>query len=206
MKRYNITKKYKRIMRFENNTNNEPSITTIVQGSGTKDGHIIEPSNEFVPHKDEQVNVLDVSYVMNNIQNTHNKTTKYKYNDCGYEWEVTIVEECVDNGTGKCDCGREMTHTCNFVAVPQVLNANEKVTYCSIIRYVCNECGKEDETRTVKTPHNLKREPISDDIFDKIYCPNCGYETSIDYLKDFVWEYDGVKFFLKATGDEPEEL
>ena len=203
MKRYNITKKYKRIMRFENNTNNEPSITTIVQGSGTKDGHIIEPSNEFVPHKDEQVNVLDVSYVMNNIQNTHNKTTKYKYNDCGYEWEVTIVEECVDNGTGKCDCGRVMTHTCNFEEIPQTLTSEEAMTYCRISKFVCSECGKEDESRTIKIPHDPYREAIPDDIFDKIGCNKCSHVLvpSIGFESDWSWEYDGVKFFLKAIGD-----
>ncbi len=198
---------------------------TVVPGSGTASGHDTHNdthctkcdedytiTNNNVAHGSEtqtEVGTPTYTQTTQDGQDGHIKTTTYKYSSCGYEYTVNgEFTVCIDNGTGSCDCGRVMTHTCNFEEIPQTLTSEEAMTYCRISKFVCSECGKEDESRTIKIPHDPYREAIPDDIFDKIGCNKCSHVLvpSIGFESDWSWEYDGVSFSLGVLSEDTYSL
>lgn len=201
---------------FDGKTNGEPTphisdgtgTPTIVSGSGTASGHDTQTethctkcdddyttTNSNVPHGNEQTEVVgDPTYDKTTLDDgtpAHIKHTTYKYMGCGYEYTVNSEPiNCVDNGTGKCECGREMTHSCDQWRYEEV---PADAIHCPMTKTICGICDKEDETRRIGGGiHKPERQDYDGRRNDKIVCSECFYVLASSVLKteDWIWDYD----------------
>lgn len=129
----------------QNHVSDGTQSDTIIPGSGTKDNHKVNRNGHCsncdhdyvigtqieVPHGDETYTQQgDPSYQQTD-NNTHTVTITYKYDGCGYLfYDVQENVVCQDNGTGSCDCGRDLTHTHNWVWV--YINDQQCQQVCSV--------------------------------------------------------------------------